>query len=286
MSETPALPLKTLEGKPVRASCRPRAGCPGIRRADGLCHRRHGVPSFLHHRLGRRRSGSARRRLDHGLSISMSVLPNPDTWTIGNGIPVTLSRATEELRKYRHGLKVMSDGFTLSGGEPLLQDRFAVKVFSAAKAMGIHTALDTNGSLGERLTDGEFEAIDLVLLDIKTWGPERHGRLTGMEVGPVLDFARRLAARRRPVWVRLVLVPGLTDDAENIARIARFMADFGERRASRRPARRDSGHYRPRRELARLKRPFRRALFTPDQRSPGPRRGLRDSPHARHRARG
>ena len=152
---------------------------------------------------------------------------NPDTWNMSNGIPVTLTRATEELRKYRTGLKVMSGGFTLSGGEPLMQDRFVVKLFSAAQAMGIHTALDTNGSLGERLTDAELEKIDLVLLDIKTWDAKRHRRLTGMDVGPVLDFARRLAARKRPVWLRFVLVPGLTDDAKDIAQIAKFAADLG-----------------------------------------------------------
>src|SRR5688572_4752525 len=98
---------------------------------------------------------------------------NPDTWTLTNGIPVTVSRAAEELGKYRHGLKVMSGGFTISGGEPLMQDRFVVKLFGAARGMGIHTALDTNGYLGERLTDAELDTIDLVLLDIKTWDNER-----------------------------------------------------------------------------------------------------------------
>jgi len=152
---------------------------------------------------------------------------NPDTWNMTNGIPVTLGKATEELRKYRNGLKVMAGGFTLSGGEPLMQDRFAVKLLTAAQAMGIHTALDTNGSLGTRLTDAELESIDLVLLDIKSWDAERHRQVTRMEVGPVLDFARRLAARKRPVWLRFVLVPGLTDDAENIAKIARFSGGLG-----------------------------------------------------------
>ena len=152
---------------------------------------------------------------------------NPDTWNMTNGIPVTLGKATEELRKYRTGLKVMAGGFTLSGGEPLMQDRFAVKLLTAAQAMGIHTALDTNGSLGTRLTDAELESIDLVLLDIKSWDAERHRQVTGMEVGPVLDFARRLAARKRPVWLRFVLVPGLTDDAENIIEIARFSGGLG-----------------------------------------------------------
>ena len=152
---------------------------------------------------------------------------NPDTWNMSNGIPVTLAKATEELRKYRHGLKAMSGGFTLSGGEPLMQDRFAVKLFTAAKLMGIHTALDTNGALGNRLSDAELEHIDLVLLDIKTWDTERHRQLTGMDNGPTLDFARRLAGRRRPIWVRFVLVPGRTDDDENVSQIANFTGSLG-----------------------------------------------------------
>jgi pyruvate formate lyase activating enzyme len=152
---------------------------------------------------------------------------NPDTWTLSNGIPVTIARATEELRKYRHGLKVMAGGLTLSGGEPLMQDRFAVKLLRAAKEMGIHTALDTQGYYGDRLSDAELEVADLVLLDLKAWDPERHRRLTGMDNGPTLVFARRLGERRRPVWVRFVLAPGWSDDAEEIARIAGFAAELG-----------------------------------------------------------
>jgi pyruvate formate lyase activating enzyme len=152
---------------------------------------------------------------------------NPDTWSRINGMPVPLTRAIEELRKYRHGLKVMSGGFTLSGGEPLIQDRFAVRLFSAARDMGIHTALDTNGSLGNRLSDEELGHIDLVLLDIKTWDPERHLKLTGASNVATLDFARRLAARKRVVRLRFVLVPGLTDDVDDISRIAKFAASLG-----------------------------------------------------------
>jgi pyruvate formate lyase activating enzyme len=152
---------------------------------------------------------------------------NPDTWTMSNGIPVTVAKATEELRKYRQGLKVMGGGLTISGGEPLMQHRFVLKLFTAARRMGIHTALDTNGYYGDTLTDAELETIDLVLLDLKAFDPERHRRLVGMDVGPTLEFARRLAARRRPVWVRFVLVPGHSDDLEDIANIARFAAGLG-----------------------------------------------------------
>jgi len=152
---------------------------------------------------------------------------NPDTWTMGNGMPVTVTKATEELRKYRHGLKTMGGGFTLSGGEPLMQHRFAFKVLTAAKGMGIHTAVETNGYYGDRLSDAELETVDLVLLGIKTWDPERHRRLTGMDIGPTLEFARRLAALQKPVWVRFVLVPGLTDDPAGLVGIAQFAAGLG-----------------------------------------------------------
>ena len=152
---------------------------------------------------------------------------NPDTWTMSNGIPISIERATEELRKYRYGLKVMAGGFTLSGGEPLMQHRFAAKLFAAAHGMGIHTALDTNGYYGERLTDADLETIDLVLLDLKTWDAERHKQLTGVDNAATLAFARRLAARRRPIWVRYVLVPSLTDDLEDVAKTAAFAASLG-----------------------------------------------------------
>jgi pyruvate formate lyase activating enzyme len=152
---------------------------------------------------------------------------NPDTWTMSNGIPVTVEQAVDELRKYRHGLKVMAGGITLSGGEPLMQHRFAVKLLTAARAMGIHTAVQTNGHYGDKLSDAELQAIDLVLLDIKAWNAARHRRLTGMAGDRTRTFALRLAAHQRPMWVRFVLVPGLTDDAADISRIAAFAAELG-----------------------------------------------------------
>lgn len=152
---------------------------------------------------------------------------NPDTWNMMNGMPVALDRAIEEIRKYRHGLNVMSGGFTLSGGEPLRQDRFAVRLFTAAKSMGVHTALDTNGSMGSRLTDEELEKIDLVMMSIKSVDPYKHLFITGKEAEPTLEFARRLAARKRPLWLRYVLVPGLTDSEDDVDSMASFVADLG-----------------------------------------------------------
>jgi pyruvate formate lyase activating enzyme len=151
---------------------------------------------------------------------------NPDTWSMINGMPVTIDSATEEIAKYRHGLKIMSGGLTLSGGEPLMQDRFAVRLFTAARGMGVHTAIETNGHLGDRLTDQELELIDLVLLGVKTWTPERHLQLTGKDIGPTLEFGRRLSRLDRKIWIRFVLVPGLTDDPKNIEQIAQFAAEL------------------------------------------------------------
>jgi pyruvate formate lyase activating enzyme len=102
-----------------------------------------------------------------------------------------------------------------------------VKFFTAAKLMGIHTALDTNGMLCDRISDSELENIDLVLLDIKSWDKDRHIRVTGMDNEPVLSFARRLSNRKKPIWLRFVLVPGLTDDAGDVSNIAKFANDLG-----------------------------------------------------------
>jgi pyruvate formate lyase activating enzyme len=152
---------------------------------------------------------------------------NPDTWKMSNGIPVSLSRAVEQVKKYRHDLQIMKGGLTISGGEPLMQHRFVLRVFAAAKGMGVHTALDTNGYFGDRLTDADLDSIDLVLLDLKAMSPDLHRRYTGMDNRPVHDFARRLAASHKPIWVRFVLVPGWTDDMAEVGRVANFAAELG-----------------------------------------------------------
>jgi len=162
-----------------------------------------------------------------GCQFKCRYCHNPDTWRMINGMPVTLDHAVEELRKYRHGLKVMGGGFTLSGGEPLMQDRFAVRLFDAAQEMGIHTALDTNGYLAERLTDDELTKIDLVLLCLKSLDPKRHLDLVGKELGPSIDFARRLAELKRPMWLRFVVVPGWTDGDKDVKQMADFLTGLG-----------------------------------------------------------
>ena len=122
----------------------------------------------------------------------------------------------------------MRGGFTLSGGEPLMQARFAARLFAAAKDLGIHTALETNGFYGDRLSDKELGNIDLVILDMKAFRPEQHKRVTaGIDNKQVIEFCQRLAALRRPMWFRYVLVPGLTDDDDEMERVAEFAESLG-----------------------------------------------------------
>jgi pyruvate formate lyase activating enzyme len=152
---------------------------------------------------------------------------NPDTWKMRNGIPVPIEKAVAELEKYRAGLRVMGGGLTISGGEPLMQDRFIVNLFTAAIKLGIHTALDTNGSLGNRLSDSDLDKIDLVLLDIKAWDAENHRRMTGYDITPVLEFAKRLSFLKKPVWLRFVMVPGYTDNSDEVKNLAKFVSGLG-----------------------------------------------------------
>jgi pyruvate formate lyase activating enzyme len=152
---------------------------------------------------------------------------NPDTWTLSNGIPVPLERAIGEVQKYSNGLKAMHGGFTLSGGEPLMQDRFAARLFDAVKKMGVHTAIETNGFYGEKLSDDELRTIDLVILDMKAFTRGQHERVTGMHNEDVLEFCNRLAELKRPMWLRYVLVPGLTDIPDEMEAVAEFGASLG-----------------------------------------------------------
>ena len=151
---------------------------------------------------------------------------NPDTWHKANGRPVSINRIMKEIGKYEKGLRISKGGITLSGGEPLMQHDFSAEIFRRCKALGIHTCLDTSGYMSERLSDEELMNIDLVLLDIKSGDPDTHKRVTGRELDPVAAFARCLSDLKRPVWVRFVLVPGLTDDFENVEKVADICASI------------------------------------------------------------
>lgn len=153
---------------------------------------------------------------------------NPDTQTMRLGERTTVRRVIEECGRYRafisHG-----GGLTVTGGEPLLQPAFVEDLFVGVKeAYGLHTTLDTSANGGHRASDRLLANTDLVLLDIKAGNPELYERVSvGGRLSDVLDFAGRLVEHSVAVWVRFVLVPGLTDGPDQVAEVADIAADFG-----------------------------------------------------------
>lgn len=151
---------------------------------------------------------------------------NPDTWHRQDGTLTPVEDVLADIASYR-GFIRQRGGVTLSGGEPLVQARFCKAILRGCKAMGLHTALDTSGYLGS-LADSELLSdLDLVLLDIKAASGRLFHKLTGVEIAPTIRFAEDLAAINKPVWLRYVLVPGLTDNPNEITALATFAAGLG-----------------------------------------------------------
>jgi len=161
-----------------------------------------------------------------GCPLRCQYCHNPDTWHKNNGHPVSVSRAMRQIGKYAQVLKISKGGITISGGEPVLQRKFMTRIFRHCKELGLHTCLDTCGRLGHMLTDQDLMDIDLNLLDIKSGDPVIYEKVTGQPLQPTLDYARRLSALGRPMWVRFVLVPGLTDGFDNVEKVADICAEL------------------------------------------------------------
>ena len=159
-----------------------------------------------------------------GCPLRCQYCHNVDSFQLENGELRKTEDIIEEISGYTNFLKAAKGGITISGGEPLMQPEFTHAILRGAKKMGLHTALDTTGFLGKKASDELLADVDLVLLDIKSFTPDLYKKVTGANIKPTLDFARRLDAMSKPVWLRFVLVPGLTDDVENMEQLADFLA--------------------------------------------------------------
>lgn len=154
---------------------------------------------------------------------------NPDTWKMAGGTEMTVEEILEQYEKNRAFYS--RGGITVTGGEPLTQIEFVTELFTAATARGIHTCLDTSGITfrpdSPRIMD-QFDKLirvtNLVMLDIKHIDPEGHRKLTGQPLEPVLAFARYLNHHDIPLWIRHVVVPGITDDPDELYRLGRFLS--------------------------------------------------------------
>lgn len=163
-----------------------------------------------------------------GCPLRCQYCQNPDTWKMRDGKPVYLDAMIAKVERYQDVFAATHGGITFSGGESMMQPAFVSRVFHAAKHMGVHTCLDTSGFLGRNYTDEMIDDIDLCLLDVKSGDPEIYQRLTGGVLQPTIDFGQRLARRGKKIWVRFVLVPGLTGGEENVEKVAQICQSFGD----------------------------------------------------------
>jgi pyruvate formate lyase activating enzyme len=158
-----------------------------------------------------------------GCPLRCQYCQNPDMWTMQNGRRVTVGRMFDEVAKYASFIRTAHGGITVSGGEPMLQTRFLQALLRRCKQdLGLHTAVDTSGFLGARASEDFLDLVDLFLLDIKAGDEELYHLVTSAELAPTLRFARRLSDRGNRMWVRYVLVPGLTDAVDDVEKVARF----------------------------------------------------------------
>ncbi len=156
---------------------------------------------------------------------------NPDTWAFGQGQEVAVDELLDKAERYRSywGNK---GGITVSGGEPLMQIDFLIELFEEARRRGINTCIDTSAQPFNRSAAWfpKFEKLmsltDTVLLDIKHISPDEHKSLTGHDNANILDCASYLSELGKPVWIRHVLVPGITDNDEYLNQLAVFIREL------------------------------------------------------------
>ncbi|PLS15995.1 pyruvate formate-lyase 1-activating enzyme [Bacillus sp. M6-12] len=164
-----------------------------------------------------------------GCLLRCQYCHNVDTWGIGRGKRATVDDIIKDLQSYLPFIQASKGGITVSGGEPLLQIPFVKALFKECKRLGIHTALDSSGGCFSEAPaflqqlDELLKYTDLVLLDIKHIDREKHLKLTGKYNEHILTFAKYLSDKKIPVWIRHVLVPGITDDTLDLKRLGNFI---------------------------------------------------------------
>ena len=159
-----------------------------------------------------------------GCPLRCKFCHNPDTWNMTEGkIKESAQETFEKIKKYK-GYFGKKGGVTVTGGEPLLQSDFILELFKLCKEEGIHTAVDTSGYIFNEKVKEVLEYTDLVLLDIKAIDEKVYKELTGVELKNTLEFAEYLNKTGKKMWLRHVVVPGITDDDELLERLAQYAA--------------------------------------------------------------
>ncbi|WP_320045748.1 pyruvate formate-lyase-activating protein [uncultured Ilyobacter sp.] len=161
-----------------------------------------------------------------GCPLRCKYCHNPDTWHMSDAsYEEDANYVVKEIVRYKPFFK-NGGGMTLSGGEPFMQAEFAKELFRLCKENGINTAVDTSGIYLNDTVKEALEYVDLVLLDIKCIDPEIYEDLTKVELEPTLKFAKYLSDIKKPVWIRHVLVPGITDREDLLEKLGDFVASL------------------------------------------------------------
>lgn len=163
-----------------------------------------------------------------GCPLRCQYCHNPDTWKMRDGKPVYFDAMMKKIERYSDVFRYTGGGITFSGGESMMQPAFVSRVFHEARAMGIHTCLDTSGFLGSTWSDEQLSDVNLCLLDVKSGDEETYRRVTGGALQPTIDFGERLSRLGVRIWVRFVLVPGLTDAEDNVENVASICDRFAD----------------------------------------------------------
>lgn len=161
-----------------------------------------------------------------GCHLQCKYCHNRDTWDINSGTYISVEELVKQIEKYKSYI-MPNGGVTISGGEPLLQPYFLISLFKELKKRNIHTAIDTSGMVN--LTDIIKEVLsltDLVLLDIKHINPDKSKDLVGFTNEKELAFAKYLSDNNIPIWIRQVLIPGITDDKEDLLSLKEFISSL------------------------------------------------------------
>lgn len=164
-----------------------------------------------------------------GCLLRCQYCHNPDSWARDTGEMRSVSSLIRDIKKYLPYMKHSNGGVTVSGGEPLLQIDFLTELFKECKKLGIHTTVDSSGGCFSQHESfqAKFNELlkytDLFLVDLKQINAEKHRKLTGMANSHILDFARTLSDRNVPVWIRHVLVPGITDNEKDLMGLSSFI---------------------------------------------------------------
>lgn len=159
-----------------------------------------------------------------GCPLECKYCQNRDTWDIHGGEEYSVDEILEKTLRYKNYI-MSNGGVTISGGEPLLQARFLIELFTKLKENNIHTCIDTSGSFDLSYDIKKLiNLTDLFLLDIKCINDKKCIELTGVSNKKELNFAKYLSDNNKPLWIRQVLVPGITDDAQDLRKLKEFIS--------------------------------------------------------------